>query len=74
MATARIVEALLRDEHAVMSVGSFNPSYGTTLSLPSVLGRTGVSRVLEPEMSEEEKQGLQRSADRLREAVARLRL
>lgn len=74
MATARIVEALLRDEHAVMSVGSFNPSYGTTLSLPSVLGRTGVSRVLEPEMSEEEKQGLQRSADRLRQAVARLRL
>jgi L-lactate dehydrogenase len=72
MATARIVEAVLRDEHAVMSIGSFNPRYGTTLSLPSVLGRTGVIRVLEPEMSEDEKKGLQRSADRLREAVARL--
>ncbi len=72
MATARIVEALLRDEHAVMTVGSFNPTYGTTLSLPSVVGRTGVTRVLEPEMSEDEKQKLQRSAARLREAVAQL--
>jgi L-lactate dehydrogenase len=74
MATARIVEAILRDEHAVMPVGSFNPTYGTTLSLPSVLGRTGVSRVLEPEMSEDERQALQRSAARLREAVASLEI
>jgi len=72
MATARIVEALLRDEHLVMPVGSFNPTYGTTLSLPSVLGRTGVTRILEPEMSEDERAALERSAARLREAVARL--
>jgi L-lactate dehydrogenase len=72
MATARIVEALLRDEHAVMPVGSFNSTYDTTLSLPSVLGREGVIRVLEPEMSEDERQALQRSAARLREAIASL--
>jgi len=72
MATARIVEALVRDEHAVMPIGSFNQTYGTTLSLPSVLGRTGVTRVLKPEMSDDERQALQRSAARLREAVARL--
>jgi len=72
MATARIVEALLRDEHAVMPVGSFNSTYGTTLSLPSALGRTGVTRILEPEMSDDERQALERSAARLREAVARL--
>jgi L-lactate dehydrogenase len=74
MATARIVEAVLRDEHAVIPIGSFNPRYGTTLSLPSVLGRSGVIRVLEPEMSEDERQRLQLSADRLREAVGRLRI
>jgi L-lactate dehydrogenase len=56
MATARIVEAILRDEEAVMPVGAFNPNYGTTLSLPSVLGRAGVSRILEPDMSEDELQ------------------
>ena len=72
MATARIVEALLRDEHAVMPVGSFNPTYGTTLSLPSVVGREGVTRILEPEMDEDEREGLQRSAARLRDAIARL--
>jgi L-lactate dehydrogenase len=74
MATARIVEAILRDEQAVMPVGAFNPKYGTTLSLPSVLGRTGVSRILdEPEMSEAEQQGLQRSADKLRDVLFRLK-
>jgi L-lactate dehydrogenase len=72
MATARIVEAILRDEQAVMPIGFFNPNYGTTLSLPSVLGRAGVSRILEPDMSEEELQGLKRSADRLRDALERI--
>lgn len=72
MATARIVEAILRDEQAVMPVGVFNPKYETTLSLPSVLGRTGVSRILEPHMSEEELKGLKRSADRLRDFLSQL--
>jgi L-lactate dehydrogenase len=72
MATARIVEAILRDEQAVIPIGSFNPTYGTTLSLPSVLGRIGVARILEPEMSEAERESLQRSANKLRDALARL--
>jgi L-lactate dehydrogenase len=72
MATARIVEAILRDEQAVMPIGAFNPKYGTTLSLPSVLGRTGVSRILEPDMSEDELQSLKLSASRLRDAFAQL--
>jgi L-lactate dehydrogenase len=72
IATARIAEALLRDEHAVIPVGSFNPTHGTVLSMPSVVGRTGVTRVLEPEMSENEKQAVERSATRLRAAVATL--
>jgi L-lactate dehydrogenase len=72
MATARIVEAILRDEQAVMPVGAFNPKYGTTLSLPSVLGRAGVTRIFEPDMSGDEREGLKRSAARLRDALARL--
>jgi L-lactate dehydrogenase len=71
MACARIAEIVLRDERAVIPVGSFNPGYGVTLSLPSVVGRAGVERILEPSMSDEEKQGLQRSADTLRCAVER---
>jgi malate/lactate dehydrogenase len=36
------------------------------------VGRAGVERILEPSMSEEEKQALQRSAETLRGAVKRV--
>jgi L-lactate dehydrogenase len=65
-----VAETVLRDERAVIPVGSFNPAYGVTLSLPSIVGRAGVERILEPSMSEEEKQGLQRSAATLRSALS----
>ena len=42
-------------------------------SLPSVIGRQGVVQILEPDLSEEERQALQRSAETLRDAVARLK-
>jgi L-lactate dehydrogenase len=72
MVTARIAEVILRDEHAVIPIGSHNPKYGVTLSLPSVLGRHGVSQIFEPEMSDEERQALQHSADILRNTVTRM--
>lgn len=71
MVSARIAEAVLRDERAVIPIGSYNPEYGVTLSMPSVLGRAGVVQILEPDMSAEERQALQRSAETLRNAVAR---
>jgi L-lactate dehydrogenase len=70
MASARIAEIVLRDERAVIPIGSYNPQYGVTLSMPSVLGRTGVVEILEPAMSDDERQALQRSADTLKAAVA----
>jgi L-lactate dehydrogenase len=73
IASARIAEAILRDERAVMPIGSYQEKFGVTLSLPGVLGRNGVSRVLVPEMSDEEKAGLERSADTLRNALKRIR-
>jgi len=72
MVTARIAESILRDEHAVIPIGSYNPKYGATISLPSVIGRQGVSQILEPEMSDEERKGFQRSAEVLRNAAARI--
>ena len=70
MASARIAEIVLRDERAVVPIGSYNPQYGVTLSLPSVLGQTGVVQILEPAMSDDERQALQRSAATLKAAVA----
>lgn len=69
MVSARVAEVILRDERAVFPAGSYNPRFGTTVSLPSVVGRHGVIEVLEPAMSDEEKQGLERSAARLKETV-----
>jgi L-lactate dehydrogenase len=74
MVSARIAEIVLRDERAVIPIGSYNPHYGVTLSMPSVLGRDGVVQILEPEMSNEERQALERSAETLRSANAQLRL
>ncbi len=69
MVSARIAEVILRDERAVLPAGSYNPRFGTTVSLPSIVGRQGVIEVLEPHMSDEERQGLEKSAARLRETV-----
>jgi len=73
MVSARIAEIVLRDERAVIPIGSYNPTYGVTLSMPSVLGQTGVVQILEPAMSEEERQALQRSAETLKAAVTRIK-
>ena len=72
MVAARLAEVVLRDERAVIPIGSYNPTYGVTLSLPSVVGREGVVQILEPDLSKEERQALQRSAETLRMAVARM--
>jgi L-lactate dehydrogenase len=71
MVCARIAEVILSDERAVFPVGSYNPRFGTTVSLPSIVGRQGVIEVLEPAMSDSERQGLERGAARLKETVAK---
>lgn len=67
---ARIAEMILNDERAVIPIGSFQKEFGVTLSLPSIVGRNGVSAVLRPDLSEEELDGLQKSADSLKAALA----
>jgi L-lactate dehydrogenase len=58
----------------VIPIGYYNPTFGVTLSLPSVIGREGVHRVLEPEMSDAERQGLRGSAEAIKAALSRLGL
>jgi L-lactate dehydrogenase len=71
--SARIAEMVLNDERAVVPIGSYQKQFGVTLSLPSVVGRGGVSEVLEPQMSDEEREGLRKSADTLNKALDRVR-
>ncbi len=74
MVSARIAEIILSDERTVIPIGSYQPQYGATLSLPSLLGRDGVIETFEPEMSTEEREALRHSADTLKAAVARMKL
>lgn len=67
--TARLVEAMLGDEGFVAPVGVFQPQFNVTLSLPSIIHRNGVSRVLMPSLSDEETSKLTASATAIRNAL-----
>ena len=67
--SARIAEIVLNDERAVIPIGSHQKHFGVTLSLPSVLARAGVIEVLEPEMSDQERSDLRKSAQALQVAL-----
>ena len=66
---ARITEMIGRNEGAVVPIGSHHDKFGVTLSLPSRLGREGVTRVLMPTLAEDETRALEESAATLRRAV-----
>jgi L-lactate dehydrogenase len=66
---ARIVEMIGRDEGAVVPIGSYQDKFGVTLSLPSRLGRDGVTRVFMPAMTDDEARALDESAATLRGAL-----
>jgi len=70
MITRRIIEAIVRDERAIMPVSvRLSGQYGIDdvyLSLPVILGEHGVEQVLAPGLAAEEVALLQHSADVLR--------
>ncbi len=70
--TARLVEAILRDEGLVAPVGVFQRRFSVTLSLPAVIGRGGVSKVLTPSLSAVEGRALAKSAKFIADALSRV--
>lgn len=78
LATARICEAVLRDEDRVLPVSSYLEDYkgisDVCLSVPSVVDRRGVVYVLDVPMSDEELAGLRRSAEEVRSVAKSLGL
>jgi len=75
-ALVRIVDAILRDEHAVLTVSSLVPDSMTlgevALSLPTIVGRDGIKRVLPIALSQHEDQALRASAGVLQRYIATL--
>ncbi|NIP22700.1 MAG: lactate dehydrogenase, partial [Phycisphaerae bacterium] len=70
--TARLVEAILRNEGLVAPVGKHHPGFSVTLSLPSIIGHGGISKVIEPALSDKERDALQKSAKAIVDALSTL--
>lgn len=72
LSTARIIEAILGDQHRVLPVSTLQRgAYGledVCLSLPTVVSGQGTGQVLEIPLSDDELAGLRTSADTLRQA------
>jgi L-lactate dehydrogenase len=72
MVCARIAEIVLRDERAVVPIGVYNSKLGVTLSLPSIIGRKGCLKILDPALSNDERIGLEKCVETLRKAQERI--
>lgn len=74
----RLVEAILRDQSTVLSVSSLTQDYyglsDVCLSLPTAVDRGGVEQVLRLALSQDEIEGLRRSAEVLKATIAQLNL
>ncbi|AZS40414.1 MULTISPECIES: L-lactate dehydrogenase [Microbacterium] len=77
LSSARIVEAILSDEHAVMPVSTvlrdFHGIDGVALSVPSIVSATGAVPIRNTSFSDGELALLRQSADALTAAAASLR-
>jgi L-lactate dehydrogenase len=78
LAAARVIEAVLHDQRQVLPVSSLLDGQAglgdVCLSLPSVVDRQGVELVLPSPLSEEESDGLRRSAETVRGVIKNLGL
>jgi L-lactate dehydrogenase len=72
----RITEAILRDQNTVLSISSLVTDYygidDVCLSLPTVVSRRGIERVLRLDLSPHEARGVRKSAAVLRETIESL--
>ena len=73
VAVKRIVEAIVKDEHAVLPVSSLMQGEfgleGLCLSIPTVVGQNGVEKVVDIHLNNEENEKLQASAKALKDIL-----
>ena len=73
MSVRRICEAIIRDEKSILPVSSMQHGeydiHDVSLSVPAIVGRGGVERVVSIDLSPEEKEALQASADTLKKVI-----
>lgn len=76
LAANAIASSVIRDEARVMSISSlledWNGISDVCMAAPTVVGRGGAGRVLEPPLSDDELEGLRRSARKIKEVARSL--
>jgi len=76
LATARILEAIYRDENRILPVSSLLRDYrgisDVCLSVPCIVNRAGVEQPLPIPMNENEEAGLRNSAETIRQTIGSL--
>lgn len=68
---ASICKYILNDQKTVRPVSFYQEDLGVSLSMPAVLGRKGIVREIKVKLDDEEQKALKRSADALKEVVAK---
>lgn len=69
---ARAVEVILRDRRSILTVSATSPDHGCALSLPRLVSGAGIVRDLGVSMDDDERARLERSAEVLREHLAKV--
>lgn len=76
-AISQMVEAILKDKHLIVPTAAYmQGQYGLNdmfFGVPTILGRTGIEKIVEYDLDEEEKAALQKSAAAVQDTLAALR-
>lgn len=76
LSVERILSAMIDDENSILTVSSLiQGQYGITgvaMSLPSVINKNGIDRIIEIPLSDEERSGLMHSAETLKNLIKEL--
>lgn len=78
MAVRRIAECIMRDEHSILPVSSLIQGHyglnGICMGVPTIVGSSGVEKILDIHLSDEEKEKLAESADALEKVLRQIEL
>ena len=68
----RITNAILEDKKIILPVSSYDKKYDTCISLPTIVGYSGVQEKIDMPLSEEEKEKLLKSINIIKEATSKV--
>ncbi len=72
MVLVRITNAILDDENTILTVSSYSKEHDIYIGMPSVVGKNGVTSLIEVNFTEEEKEKFSNSANIIKKEVDKL--